>query len=111
MQHLKTLPENRCVMDEDILAAFLTNEPESPGVVPPFHFAACHISLPNVERAGDKKQKTPDANSAGVRRSFFAPHTPRLTPRIARQPVAVKEYVYSTEFFSVSKAGERCRNP
>jgi hypothetical protein len=96
MQHFETFPENCRVMDEDILAVFLTNEPESPGVVPPFHFAACHISLPNVERATDKKQKTPTANSAGVRRSFFAPHTPRFARRIARHPLAVKEFVYST---------------
>src|SRR5436305_12540906 len=46
-----------------------------------------------VESAGDKKQKTPAANSAGVRKSFSAPHTPQLSRRIESRRPGVKEFV------------------
>jgi len=60
VQHFEAFANNSRVMDEDIRAAFLRNETEPFGIVPPFHFAACHIFLSRrFEPARQKKQKTP----------------------------------------------------
>src|SRR6185295_2759253 len=48
VQNLVPLPQNRGMVDKNILSGFLGDEAKTASVVEPFHFSAGHHAVPSV---------------------------------------------------------------
>src|SRR5205823_5201905 len=55
VQNLVALPQNRGMVDKNILSGFLGDEAKAPSVVEPFHFSTGHKIYPSVSKRDDRK--------------------------------------------------------